>query len=265
MKIAYISDLHNEFLREAGLPVPDIELHEPADVLVLAGDIDVQEYGAQYAVRQSEYLGLPVIYVLGNHEFYQADSLSVRDKVESHTRNTDVHFLDSDSVIIDNVIFIGTTLWTDFLLFGSAKHHLAISHASFNMTDYAEIRLPDKPFSPRLTVRDTLLWHKLERQFIEEALMMSDAKSIVVVTHHGPSLRCIPLHEQADLISAAYASRLDSLIENHKPAAWIYGHVHGENTFNIGPTRICRNARGYPHLQTVIDTAYQPAIIYIDE
>ena len=265
MRIAYISDLHNEFLRDAGLPVPDIELNEPVDVLVLAGDIDVQEHGAQYAVRQSERLGLPVIYVLGNHEFYQADSQSVRDKVENLTRNTGVHFLDSDSVMIDNVIFIGTTLWTDFLLFGSAKHHLAISHASFNMTDYSEIRLPDKPFLPKLTVRDTMLWHKLERQLIEETLMMSAAKSKVVVTHHAPSLRCLPTHEQSDLISAAYASRLDALIENHKPAAWIYGHVHGENTFNIGTTRICRHARGYPHLQAVTDKAYQPTVIHIDE
>ncbi|WP_417535149.1 BCCT family transporter [Methylophaga sp.] len=49
---------------------------------------------------------------------------------------------------------------------------ISIALSSFNMTDYAEIRLPDKPFSPRLTVRDTLLWHKLERQFIEEGLMM---------------------------------------------------------------------------------------------
>lgn len=265
MKIAYISDLHNEFLRETGLPVPDIKLNEPVDVLVLAGDIDVQEYGAHYAVRQSELLGLPVIYVLGNHEFYQSDSLSVKDKVESLTRNTDVHFLDGDSVIINDVMFIGATLWTDFMLFGEAKHHLTISHASFNMTDYAEIRLPDKPFSPRLTVRDTLLWHKLEKQFIEQALMMPAAKSIVVVTHHAPSLRCLPGHEQSDLISAAYASRLDSLIENHQPDAWIYGHVHGENSFNIGTTRICRNARGYPHLQTVTDTAYQPVVIHIDE
>lgn len=265
MKIAYISDLHNEFLRDAGLPVPDIKLNEPVDVLVLAGDIDVKEYGAQYAVRQSQHLELPVIYVLGNHEFYQADSLPVKDKVESLTRNTDVHFLDSDTAIIDDVMFIGATLWTDFMLFGSAKHHLAISHASFNMTDYSEIRLPDKPFSPKLTVSDTLLWHKLEKQFIDETLMMPAAKSIVVVTHHAPSLRCLPVHEQSDLISAAYASRLDSLIENHKPTAWIYGHVHGENSFNIGTTRICRHAQGYPHLQTVTDTAYQPAVIHIDE
>lgn len=265
MRIAYISDLHNEFLREAGLPVPDIELNEPVDVLVLAGDIDVQEYGAQYAVRQSELLRLPVIYVLGNHEFYQADSPSVKDKVESLTRNTNVHFLDSDSVIINDVMFIGATLWTDFMLFGTAKHHLAISNASFNMTDYAEIRLPDKPFSPKLTVRDTMLWHKLEKQFIEEALMMPASKNKVVVTHHAPSLRCLPVHEQSDLISAAYASRLDSLIENHKPDAWIYGHVHGENTFNIGTTRICRYAQGYPHLQAVTNTSYQPAVIHIDE
>ena len=116
MKIAYISDLHNEFLRETGLPVPDIKLNEPVDVLVLAGDIDVQEYGAQYAVRQSQHLELPVIYVLGNHEFYEADSLPVKDKVESLTRNTDVHFLDSDTVIINDVMFIGATLWTDFIV-----------------------------------------------------------------------------------------------------------------------------------------------------
>ncbi len=67
MKIQYLSDLHLEFDRtckSAALnkfgDVPDCG----ADVLVLAGDIDTKLRGVDWAIRQSDHLGIPVVYVL---------------------------------------------------------------------------------------------------------------------------------------------------------------------------------------------------------
>ena len=264
MKIAYISDLHNDFLREEGQPVPDIELGGKADVLVLAGDIDVQEYGAEYALKQSVRLGIPVLYVLGNHEFYDTGYESVRDKVEGITQGTDVHFLDGDSVIIDDVMFIGATLWTDFMLLGKERHRSAVALATFQMNDYREIWLPDQPFFPKLTVNDTTLWHKFEKEFIEDELAKPAEFKKVVITHHAPSIGCLPPEEQNNLFSAAYASHLDELIERFDPAAWIYGHVHGESTIKVGKTKVCRNAMGYPDPTANNLSSYVPKIIQID-
>ena len=61
MNIAIYSDLHNEF-SEYIPPKTD------ADLMVLAGDINVLERGVEWA---NEVFCCPVIYVCGNHEFYR--------------------------------------------------------------------------------------------------------------------------------------------------------------------------------------------------
>ncbi len=61
MKILVLSDLHNEFEVFDALPIA-------ADVVVLAGDIDVGTAGIAWAERT--FLA-PVVYVAGNHEFFR--------------------------------------------------------------------------------------------------------------------------------------------------------------------------------------------------
>lgn len=266
MKIAYISDLHNDFLRDSRLPIPDIELDEPADVLVLAGNIDVQEHGAIYAVKQSQHLGIPVIYILGNLEFNEAQDEPFRNKIKTIVRGTDVHVLDAESIIIDGVMFIGATLWSDFMLRGQDNHRRVVNFAS-GINDYREIWLPDdtSPFFLRaLTVDDTLQWHKLERQFIEDTLVNHPDCTKVVITHHVPSEECLPEHQRSNSISASYTSRLDGIIERHQPSAWIYGHIGGENRLTIDDTIVCRNVVEHPGLTPTIEKAYVPKIVEID-
>lgn len=266
MKIAYISDLHNDFLRDSGLPVPDIDLDEPADILVLAGNIDVQEHGAIYAVKQSQRLGIPVIYVLGNHEFYEAQDEPVEDRIKEIIQGTDVHVLDGQYVIIDGVMFVGATLWSDFMLCGEDKHRRVVNFAS-SINDYREIWLPDasSPFFLRkLTVDDTIQWHKFERQFIEDTLANHPDCTKVVITHHVPSEECLSEYERRSCLSASYTSRLDGLIERHQPSAWIYGHLDGESRLNIGDTIVCRNVVKHPGLTPTIEKAYLPKIVEID-
>ena len=61
MKVIVYSDLHNEF--SIFLPPPNA-----ADLVILAGDIDIHARGVKWA---SETFSCPVIYVAGNHEFYK--------------------------------------------------------------------------------------------------------------------------------------------------------------------------------------------------
>lgn len=66
MRIHLLSDLHNEF-----------DLFEPevrdADVVILAGDINVKTRGVEWAKNT---FTCPVLYVPGNHEFYRAPPVS---------------------------------------------------------------------------------------------------------------------------------------------------------------------------------------------
>ena len=54
--------------------------------------------------------------------------------------------LDNDEVIIEGVRFLGTTLWTDFMLFGEgAKRVAAMQEAVAFMRDFSRIRVDETP------------------------------------------------------------------------------------------------------------------------
>ncbi|KAF5271786.1 hypothetical protein FQR65_LT17593 [Abscondita terminalis] len=66
MKIQIISDLHQEFgMSELSF--------DKADIVVFAGDINLGIKGIQWI--QSTIKSKPVIYVLGNHEYYKGSAL----------------------------------------------------------------------------------------------------------------------------------------------------------------------------------------------
>ena len=261
-KIALISDLHNELLRDSGNAIPDIKLNREVDALVMAGDIDVQEYGVRYAIRQSRILDIPVVYVLGNHEFYQTQDRPVMDKILDEIEGTNVHVLNGESVEIAGTLFIGATLWTDFKLFGLNSKNRVLSHAAFNFNDYDNIRLVDKLFSPAFTPTTSSIWHEADKAFIQAELARDYDGKKVVVTHHAPSLQCLPVFERKDLISACYASHLDWMIEKYQPNAWLHGHIHYPNQIQVGETTIISNPSDYPQFSEIPEY-YQPLVFQI--
>ena len=65
MKAHLLTDIHNEH-RDALYRAKDLDF----DILILAGDIDSGLGGITWAAEESQRLGVPAIYVAGNHEFY---------------------------------------------------------------------------------------------------------------------------------------------------------------------------------------------------
>ncbi|WP_293901786.1 metallophosphoesterase [Sphingobacterium sp. UBA5670] len=64
MRVHIVSDLHREFgYNDFNLSV--------ADMLILAGDTDLGVKGDQ--LLKSLSLDIPIIYVLGNHEYYKIE------------------------------------------------------------------------------------------------------------------------------------------------------------------------------------------------
>ena len=150
MKIHVLNDLHIEF---ADFDIPDTD----ADVIVLAGDIGVGTDGLKWIAQQA--VKKPVIYVPGNHEFYQHDLALVKhlkDKALSH-----IHVLDNDQVEIDGVRFLGSILWTDFALYGEADKVLSMQHAKSSMSDFNLINNGHGPFTPQ----DSIIRHEYSRQW----------------------------------------------------------------------------------------------------
>lgn len=259
-KIALISDLDNELHREAGRALPDIQLKTAVDVLVLAGNIDVQEHGALYAVAQSEKLGVPVVYVLGNREFHGNPDTHVIDKVRKVTEGTAVSVLDADAVTVADSHFIGATLWTDLELLGKGKKNQLLSFAALNVSDYDKIRRVHKPVIDVFTPTHACIWHEQDRAYIESELAKTQDRKTVVVSHHAPSAQCLSVSEREDLLSACRASALDWMIEKYQPEAWLYGHIDYPNQVQVGKTTVINNPGR--HQQSATDY-YEPLVIKI--
>jgi Icc-related predicted phosphoesterase len=65
------------------------------------------------------------------------------------------------------------------------------------------------------------------------------------MTHFAPSRWSIPEAEREDLINGYYASDLEPLIEETKPAVWVHGHLDEASDYRIGETRVVCNPAGY--------------------
>src|SRR5436190_945167 len=129
MRLRVLSDLHLEF-GDSGFPDAD------ADVVVLAGDIHMGRAGRQW-IRQ-QFAGKPVIYVLGNHEFYRHAIPELTEILKRDTDGSHIHVLEDSAVELGGVTFLGCTLWTDFRL--ARDREYAMRSAEDIMSDYQVIQ-----------------------------------------------------------------------------------------------------------------------------
>lgn len=232
MKLHVLSDIHVEF-EDFDAPATD------ADVVVLAGDIHVGRNGLDWALKQ--FPDKPVLYVLGNHEYYGKAIPRFTEKLREFASGTNIHILEQEALTIDGVTFLGCTLWTDFELFGDPR--IAGYEATQKMTDYKKIRV--SPKYSRLRSIDTCAIHHRSKRWLESKLQ-ENTDDTVVITHHAPSLQSLPDSKHNDLMSAAYVSNLDEFVSQSGARYWIHGHLHAPSDYALGATRVLCNPKGYP-------------------
>jgi Icc-related predicted phosphoesterase len=233
MRIHILSDLHLEF-------APFQPNNVDADVVVIAGDVHTGINGINWILQT--FSVKPVIYVLGNHEYYGQKLQKLIANVKEIAHDTNVHVLDNDQTEIEDVVFLGATLWTDFRLMGDPVVAGAIAQAGMN--DCRRIRL--LPNYRRFLPKDARALHAQSLQWLGQQMENARGKKIVVVTHHAPSPRSIPGRFDGDPLNAAFASKLDHFVTDCGAALWIHGHIHHHSDYTIGSTRVIANPRGYP-------------------
>lgn len=245
MKLQIMSDLHIEF---APLDPPATD----ADIVILAGDVHIKRYGFEWAMETFPFK--PVLYVLGNHEYYGEALPKHTNKLLELSQRSNVKVLENSRVEIDDVIFLGTTLWTDFNLFGYPQ--VAGFEANKRMTDYRKIKL--SPTLRKLQAMDTASINYDAKEWLAKELISCAGKKVVVITHHAPSKRSVPEPYQADILSAAYASNFDDFVVQSGAKLWIHGHTHISRDYYLGQTRVICNPRGYPDEANL---AFNPGLV----
>jgi predicted phosphodiesterase len=233
MKIRVMSDLHIEFF--------DFEpIEVPADIVVLAGDILTEHYGLQWA--RTRFPDLPIVYVMGNHEFYDAHYQRVLDRAREEAGKQRIHLLEKDQVIIGGVRFLGTTLWTDFEVEEPLlPRSMAYRYANGSMTDFSIIRYD----SHLLSAQDSREFHLAARAWLTDRLAEPFEGKTVVVTHHLPHRSSIDAQFHRHPLNPAFASHMPELV---RPPVdlWIHGHTHCSCDYEpIEGTRGVCNPRGY--------------------
>lgn len=234
MKLNILSDLH---LGQGELPPPATD----ADVVVLAGDIARPAQAIAWASR----LGKPVLYVLGNHEFYGGSIAGAAAQAKSLCEGTAIRVLDDESTVVGNVRFLGSTLWTDFLLFGEGDgRQAAMAEAGRYMRDFSRIRLADG-LEGLFRPEDSALLFRRHAAWLERELAAPHDGPTVVITHHAPSTRSIHPRFEGSMLNACFVSNAEHLLGGDRVPLWIHGHTHDSFDYTVDGTRVVCNPRGY--------------------
>ena len=265
MKVALVSDIHLEFA--------DINIQntENADVLILSGDILVAEdlhnhpetsYGmyslvnlADLSRRQAIALRFRdflkrcsfqfphVIYIAGNHEFYHGNwKASVQYLRDECSKFDNVYFLEQDLKVINDVTFIGATLWTDC----NKGDPLTLHALGDMMNDFRIIRNDEHGYT-KLRPAHTMHRHQKTLSYLKAVLTDLKDNKVVFVGHHAPTFSSV--HERFindKLMNGGYASDLSEFILDHPQIVlWCHGHMHDPSDYLVGTTRVVCNPRGY--------------------
>lgn len=248
MKILVLSDLHLEFGQ-----LPPVykgrRIDDGVDVVVLAGDIAQGERGIRWA--RETFTTQEIIYVAGNHEFYGHGIDALQDRMREVAQHMEVRFLERNAATLGGVRFLGTTLWTDFELYGPDDREVVMILGGDRMNDFRLIRTHrgmGREASVGITMRsftpdDARQEHDLSAAWLDRELSQGDPAKTVVVTHHAPSRLSLHPRWDGDGLSPCFVSDLPGLLG--RSALWIHGHTHDSFDYEVHVTRVVSNPRGY--------------------
>lgn len=238
MKIQIISDIHLEFKPFT------LKVHKDADVLVIAGDATT----TRLIPRFKSFLrpiAIPIVYVLGNHEFYGSSlSMARHELAQLHQDFKQFHLLDDSFLDLDGVRFAGGTLWPNFELpikwSKGAKPKIDVERAQ----QTALIGISDFNVIADLTPKRCVDMNNQTRKAIASA-KENFAGPVVVVTHFLPSEKSIDPHYKDNILNPYFASNCEYLMGGNVKL-WIHGHTHTSADYTVKGTRVVCNPRGYP-------------------
>jgi Icc-related predicted phosphoesterase len=200
IRIATLGDVHYSKTSQGMLQPLFAQINELADVLVLAGDLT--DYGladeARVLARDlTTTVTIPVVAVLGNHDFESGEQDEVRDILVE----AGVHMLDGDSVEILGVGFAGVKGFPG----GFGRGALG----------------PWGEPAVKLFVQESLN----EALKLESALARLKTRHRIAVLHYAPITGTVE-GEPPEIFPWLGSSRLEEPLSRFEVSAVVHGHAH---------------------------------------
>lgn len=245
-KFYLASDIHIEFRnrQDAVDSIIDQMTHgiqkDDHNTLLLAGDVGIvfdtssSEISKMltYFLKKIKELFDVVIYVPGNHEYYNAirynkSVAQISNELHHLCDELGVVFLDCNTYIHPNgYILVGVTLWT-----------CISEETSMNMNDVNNI------YTNVMEIRKL---HALHKKYLRETLDTNKRNKIVVVTHHVPSFSAIhPRYDMYQHLADGYACDCEDMM-SPKIRIWCFGHSHEGVDVVVNGCHLKSNPMGYP-------------------
>lgn len=243
MKIQLLSDLHLETHPQwRAAPVPG------ADVLVLAGDIGSYQSGSRL---EGQDFGLehfspargwptPVVFVPGNHEYDGLDFDQAHTRLRNTCARLGIHWLERESLTLQGVRFLGTTLWTDFDALGRDEKSRS---KAFRAANYYLQKTGTTRQGKAWLAEDIRAQALVCQQWLCDALHTPFDGPTVVVTHFAPSLHSADPRYGRTPGTAGFCNALDALLPHAQ--LWLHGHLHAPSDYVHAGCRVVANPLGY--------------------
>ena len=257
MSFDLISDLHLTFRNEKILS----GLVPKSDVLALLGDVcEIKNYFRfkkffEFISSSWDY----VLYVPGNHEFYGGEMEQSVDDMRSYLKQfRNIIVLDNDLVSIDNVRYIGSTLWSGM----NRRNKITMESDKEQISDYHHIKRKKFGKEVLITPEDTVDMFEKNVEFIDRMIKISPFETNVILTHHAPSYRSVSPKFEGNIASAAYVSDLEYLLcDRTRVSVWAHGHTHSSSDYKIGACRVVANPLGYTNELYSDERKYKPLTV----
>jgi hypothetical protein len=177
---------------------------------------------------------------------------------EECAKYPNVYMLEQDTKIIDDVAFVGGTLWTNM----NKRDPLTMHAIEGMMNDFRIIRNDKRNYAP-MSALDVAVRHDRTLAYIKLIVQEHKDKRCVVVGHHSPSFHSMhPMYANDALMNGGYHSDLTEFILDHPQIRlWTHGHTHHPFDYMIGSTRVVCNPRGYENDGYSENTDWNPNIL----
>lgn len=218
MKLAIHSDLHLEC---NNLPENFLS-NEDYDVLVLAGDIVT--HNTMGRLREITCLtDKPILYVLGNHEFYTRDKTasvsSILDDYKELCDSLGITLLNNSKAVVDGVTFVGSTAWSTMTSYPELLSCDYTIRMRNNLSDFHMI--------PEWSVMDMVMEAQRCRNYIYSNIHTEQCD--VLITHFPLSRKLDNPKFVPSTITNYFVNEWMDDVDycDKKVKACIYGHTHG--------------------------------------